>query len=89
MKLSLTEEVEDQRFRRHPESSLLETGTLCLQQLREPAEFCRAASPAHLWSEDCRQSQGHAIQAPQGGGVDLSEKTGYLENAVGPLKCHG
>ena len=89
MKLLLAEKVEDPSFRKHPETSLFGTGTLCPEQLREPAEFCRAASPTHLQSEACRRSQRHAIQESQGGGADHLQSAGSRANAVKPFSCHG
>ena len=72
------QEVEGQWFRKHPQSNLLGTGTLCPEQLREPAKFCRAAFRAPLQSEACRRNQGHAIQESQGGGVDSSRNVGFV-----------
>ena len=57
----LLEGIEDQCFRKHPESSLLGTGTFCLEQLREPAKSCCDASPAHFQSEARRWNQGQVI----------------------------
>ena len=88
-KLCLAQEVKDRCFRKHPESSLLGTGTLCPEQQREPTEICLAASPAHLRSQACHQKQGHAIQESHGGTVDPSRNAGSLETAVRPLSCHG
>ena len=89
MTLSLPEEVEHQRFSKRPESSLLETGSLCTEQLRELARFCRAASLACLRSEACRQNKGHATQESQGGGADPSQNVKSTENALRCLNCHG
>ena len=89
MKLLSAEQVEDHRFRKHPESSLPERGKLCPEQLREPTEIGRAASLARLRSEACSDFQGHTIHGFQGGGVDPLKKAGSLENAVKSLKCHG
>ena len=88
LKVSLAEEFDNQRFRKHTESNFLETGTLCPEQRREPAEFCRTASPAHLLSEVCLQHQRHATQESHGGSVDPSLNSGSLESAVRPLLCH-
>ena len=83
------QEVEGQCFRKHPESSLTGTGTLCPEQLREPAEFCSAASPTHLQPEACRRNQDHTIQESQGWGVDPSWNVGSLGNAVRTPNCRG
>ena len=72
----------------HPELSLLGTGTLCPEQLREPAKFCHATSPGHLRSDACRRNPEHAYQESQDGGVDPSRNAGNPGNAVGPLNCH-
>ena len=65
------------------------TGILCPEQLREPAKFSYAASPAHLPSEACHRTQVHATQESQVGAVNPSQKVGSLESAVRPLNCHG
>ena len=85
MKFSPAKEVEDQRFRKHPKTSLLERGTLRPEQLREPREFIRAASLARLCSAAHCQVQRRAVQGSQGENADPSQKSKFPGNAVNTL----
>ena len=88
MKPWRAQEVEGQCFRKHPESNLHGTGILCPEQLEELAEVSHVASPAHLQSEACRRTQGHATQESQVAADDLSQKAGSLESGATPPDCH-
>ena len=83
------QEVEDQCFRKRPESSPHGTGILCPEQLKEPAQSFHAVSPAHPLSKACHRTQGDATQESQVGAADPSQNAGSHENGARPPNCHG